>query len=592
MTENVNGANSNFVNVNLNVNGKKHVIKLEKGVSLQGVSIHSSGKLVKNEVTYKEVSFDDSGEPVSGNLPKMLNNKDYHVMYSQKEVNEIKLTEAEYAMLKNIADNDNNKGTLSKEDLASGVEKFVNAQFSDDIKKDLPKGYHIERSKQDRGGYESLHAVATKNGKDESLDVAFVSEDDSNLGELLDKSADGKVYEESFGDGEFDFAYLGKDNKVHTYNQGSSYYSTAYKDKDGTLITEFSDGTKSKEYKTKDGKQIYELYDENAELERKEVRYKNAENKDVLEVHSGDYVTIYTEKRDNYPFEDLERYNALLAETYEDGKLVKREFHNANYSSGNTSWETYDKDGKVTGRGYKSGDIEYEEYDEKGNVIERNYKAQTKPYETEYYEYSNDGKLDKVKVNISYWDAGNTLKKECTFDAKHNLLEVDGFKVKEAIDSKTMSDNAKQYRSEFLNMSAKDIAQRMYDQISGPSMNQKTLDMFDGIPDEKLIDVLKEYNNIKGMFGSVQDSMFVALSDEWGLGQEELLPRMNYAYAIYLDGKKDDLQPEDIKVKDRMQQHNDDSNSFKVNLAKVEEYITGIECKYIYEYDEAPKLKD
>ena len=43
MTENVNGANSNFVNVNLNVNGKKKTIRLEKGVSLQGVSIHSSG---------------------------------------------------------------------------------------------------------------------------------------------------------------------------------------------------------------------------------------------------------------------------------------------------------------------------------------------------------------------------------------------------------------------------------------------------------------------------------------------------------------------------------------------------------------------
>ena len=56
-------------------------------------------------------------------------------------------------------------------------------------------------------------------------------------------------------------------------------------------MSDFYDGTKSKEYKTKDGKQIYELYDENAELERKEVRYKNPDNKDVLEVHSGGYIS-------------------------------------------------------------------------------------------------------------------------------------------------------------------------------------------------------------------------------------------------------------------------------------------------------------
>ena len=582
MTENVNGANSNFVTVNLNVNGKKHTIQLEKGVSLQGVSIHNSGKLVKNEVSYKTAFDENTGEEINVKFPKMLNDKDYDVMYSREEVNEIKLTEAEYAMLKNIADNDNNKFTLSKEDLASGIEKFVNAQFSSDIKKDLPKGYHIERSKQDRGGYESLHAVATKNGKDETLDISYISETDNAISEYLDKSADGKVYEESIGDGDFDLAYLGKDNKVHTHNQGSSLYSTAYRDKDGTLITEFYDGTKSKEYKTKDGKQIYERYDENEELESKEVRYKNAENKDVLEVHGKDYVTIYTEKRDNYPFDDIERHNALLAETYEDGKLVKREFANEYYSSGNTSWETYGKDGKVTERGYKSGNISYEQYDEKGNVTGRKYRGDENPYDFESYEYSDNGELSKINVEVN--------DKKCSFDAKHNLLEVDGFKVKEAIESKAMSDNAKKYRSEFLNMSAKDIAQRMYDQINGPSMNQKTLDMFDGIPDEKLVEVLKDYNNIKGMFDSIQDSMLVALSDEYGLNQEELLPRLNYVYAVYLDGKKDELAPEDIRVKDNMQLHNDDDNSFKTNLAKVEEYITGIESKYEYQKGKAPKL--
>ena len=585
MTENVNGANSNFVNVNLNVDGKKKTIKLEKGVSLQGVSIHNSGKLVKSEFIYQYNFDEETGAKIKQNFQAPLDGKIYDVMYSRKEVKEIKLTEAEYAMLKNIADNDGNVGSLSKEDLASGVEKFVNAQFSDDIKKDLPKGYHIERSKQDRGGYESLHAVATKNGKDETLDIAYDSEYDNQLSELFDKSVDGRVYEKSYGDGEFDLAYLGKDNKLYAYSQGNSLYSTTYKDKDGTLITDYEDGTRSKNYVTKDDKKIHEHYSQEGELKYKEVSYKNAENKDVYEIHSDNRLTVYTAKAPNCTSDDyLNAYNSMLMESYEDGKLVERKYHRENTSSGNIALETYGKDGEVIERQYKSGDISNEQYDEKGNVISRQYRGDVKPYDFESYEYSDNGELSKINVYVN--------DKKCSFDAKHNLLEVDGFKVKEAIDTKIMSDNAQKYRSEFLNMSAKDIAQRMYDQISGPSRNEKTLDMFDGIPDEKLIDVLKEYNDIKGMFGSIQDSMLVALSDEWGLGQEELLPRMNYAYAIYLDGKKDNLKPEDLIVKNYMQQNNDDSNSFKVNLAKVEEYITGIECKYIYEYDEAPKLKD
>lgn len=599
MTESLSGANSNFGNVNLNVDGKKKSIRLEKGVTLQGVSIHNSGKLFKTDVKYNYEYDAKTGGYVNSDLSTPYSNVEYDCMYSRKEVKEIKLTEAEYAMLKNIADNDGDSGTLSQSDLTTAFDKYMNSEFSNDIKNGLPKGYSIERGMQDRDGDYRLRATASKNDSHETLEIWRESEHntfDAFLEERLDESIDGKAYGASHGDGEAELGYLGKDNKFYTYYTYGIYdnekYSTAYKDKDGTLITEYQNGSKSMNFTTKDGKKVHEHYSEDSILKYKEVSYKNAENEDVYEFHQENRLTVYTGKAPNYTSGDLDNYTSMLIESYKDGKLVQRNFHDDNTSSGNVSSETYDENGNVTGRWYKQGDVANEQYDANGNVTKRVYAPHVQPYDMENYEYSKDGKLEKVKIHVPRLEKGKTVWKECAFDAEHNLLEVDGFKVKDALNSKVLSKNAEKYRSEFLNMSAEDIAHRMYEQISGPSMNEKTLDMFDAIPEEKLMDVLESYNNIKVAFGKDQDSMLIALADEWGIGQEELLPRMNYVYAVYLNSKKDDLNADDITVKDNILKNNDESYSFRVNLAKVEEYVTGIDSKYEYGYKQAPKLKN
>ena len=85
----------------------------------------------------------------------------------------------------------------------------------------------------------------------------------------------------------------------------------------------------------------------------------------------------------------------------------------------------------------------------------------------------------------------------------------------------------------------------MYNQISGCSSNQKTLDMYDAIPDNKLGETVARYNSrsdknhlktlfcgetsnpdVSYTFYDHYDSMFYAMNDEWGMKLSDMKPRI------------------------------------------------------------------
>lgn len=117
------------------------------------------------------------------------------------------------------------------------------------------------------------------------------------------------------------------------------------------------------------------------------------------------------------------------------------------------------------------------------------------------------------------------------------------------------------YKEEFAKLDADKLADKMFKQISGFSRNQKTLDMYDAIPDDKLGEVVAKYNkrtesnwwknllggetsnpDIYNKFYDRYDSMFYAMNDEWGLKIDDIKPRIERLIKIVSSWKLNEQQ--------------------------------------------------
>lgn len=82
------------------------------------------------------------------------------------------------------------------------------------------------------------------------------------------------------------------------------------------------------------------------------------------------------------------------------------------------------------------------------------------------------------------------------------------------------------YTAQFKDIEPKDIAQTLAEQIKGLSNGEKTLSMFDAIPKDKLMEVIDLYQE------NTKEPLFTAMSNELGIGGDELKARIN-AYVDY-----------------------------------------------------------
>lgn len=147
---------------------------------------------------------------------------------------------------------------------------------------------------------------------------------------------------------------------------------------------------------------------------------------------------------------------------------------------------------------------------------------------------------------------------------KDDLNEILGIKKAETQKhepSKSEEIKGNPYKEEFSNLSAQELADKMFDQISGFSRNQKTLDMYDAIPDNKLGETVARYNkkselnewknflggetsnpDIHNYYYNHYDSMFYAMNDEWGMEIDDIKPRIERLVNIVSSWNLNDRQ--------------------------------------------------
>lgn len=117
---------SNFIQVTVNVNGTENKIRMQKGCLFQN---KGGSYLVTDD----------------GKL-KFKPNGDNSVWTEKSEIN---MTGYQWQAFQNVADNstDNSKVlTYSQEDIKLAMQKFANGEFTEDMSKDLPYGYSIEKT--------------------------------------------------------------------------------------------------------------------------------------------------------------------------------------------------------------------------------------------------------------------------------------------------------------------------------------------------------------------------------------------------------------------------------------------------------------
>ena len=123
-----------FVNVKINVDGKVHNVKVEKGVTFNSCFVLGENKLVK----YDTKDFADK------------ENYDYGVKIRPEYISDVKMSKDEFNVFKNFADNVQEKGgelILSKQDIYEAENLFREGKFSKDISRNLD-GF-VQRDQQE-----------------------------------------------------------------------------------------------------------------------------------------------------------------------------------------------------------------------------------------------------------------------------------------------------------------------------------------------------------------------------------------------------------------------------------------------------------
>ncbi len=547
-------AGNDFSVVKINVNGKVQTLKMEKGVDVRLNSQYFGIDKNNKQAVFTAKESDRKEYPRHGG---------YSEVFTPGK--EIKISEEEFKLLKNIADNVNEgKGlALSKKDVDKAIELFKAGNFTADIKKGFSDKYVFSKDSQDRGeGYvtasiDSHNAkVTVSSGESEYEGCTTINE----LSALSKLSKDGRVYDGYGGEGDIAghfYYYTDKQGREVTMaNDGLDALreaSVVYTTNDGKKITEdYELNEIIEEYTTEDGKKVCTQYDTGRNLRYRNIEYTE-NGKNVYESYGEDgYHGKSVEYLDNNGDKVVERYD-------KNNKLKRREGYRFTeyYNSGELAKREIYEDGKDITLDYKNGEVVHK------RVYERDDKNEI------YTHYDKDG-----NKSVRVYDRGT-----------NKLNRVNDFNVAEYAQEGEFSELAKEYNEKFKQMSPKEIADKMKSQIYGPSRKEKTLAMFDAIPNEKLAAVIGAYNKDRNILNDAQDSMFIALSDESGIDiEKDLMPRLKTAFASYLRGKNADEK--DIAMAEKINSY----SATKDSLIEVEKFFAG--NLYVKDEDGKYQLKD
>lgn len=589
-----------YINVNVNVNGKVHKVRIQEGVGIDKErgwhGGHDSALHVKNGSLFtweegKESHTSDGGYTWT----------DGNYIFTPKKINEIKMSEAEFALFKNVADNINEGGdtlTLSRADIEKAQELFSQGKFTADITKNLPAGYHGSKDTQDMQNGKFLtasvnnynknqDALDTAKGKEYTYDIAQLTfynkvEEDKYLEVYAKKSSDGKVKRIYDGEGE----------------GGAAWTLYTYKDKDGNLITESPDynsamaeygyetntkGTKLMRFEGKDaqGKHVITEFVRSIDVPLDDwskiylgvnvyeqiKTSKTSGGKDFIELYERDGDDNFTLKNILIKYKDGNKDVAELKD--ENGKLSKKI---VDYTeNGKTVHEDYDKDNKLVKKTvkYKRGNKDISEEYNSQKVLVKRESHNREDWSDDVTEYYENGKFVKKETSGK---AERYIKGDTVFVNKDAVTRCADFNVQEQT-NKELSEKAKSYKEAYKNENSVQIARAIKDQIEGPSKNEKTIAMVKAIPANQFIEVLKEYKNVDSWLWFDKASLFTDLTDEWFMDKTELSDIAKYAFACYMQNKNaDKVTEDDVKMAKYVQAGPKDD--LKAYMIKIEEYIT------------------
>ena len=475
-----------FFNVKINVDGKVHNVKVEKGVTFNSCFALGDNKILKYNETYYSQDEDD----------------DYGMKIRPEYCSEIKMSKDEFTVFKNFADNVQEKGNeiiLSKQDIYEAENLYRNGQFTKDISKNID-GY-AQRDQQELYTDDEGGVYITAQVDDNEMEYSNTDIYPEKIRDFAAKSANGEVKTMCHGDdGVVGYKYIDKDGVRH-------YIGT--KDSFGT---EFCDG-EVVEYK-KDGKRYSESLDKNGKLESQNVTY--TENDAEIEENYKNGVlqnSIKTYKKGNSTYKEIYKdgkYSKYVSYTNSKGIKVTE---TRDYYSDELLEKSYN-DGRYTEEFYKNGQISLKK------VYYHGYNL------SDDYVYENGKLLYKDVYSRGRYDAQGKME-TCGGSFGNSKFSVKGFATME------LSEKAKEYSEKFQSMSAKEIAKTIKNQIDGPSFNSKTIAMIEAIPEDKIIEVFKEYRDTKGILGN-KATLFTDLKNEWNLEKEDLTRIARRTVAKYL----------------------------------------------------------
>ena len=591
-----------FVNVKINVNGKVHNVRIQEGIGFDNDNNNWHGGRdsawhVKNGSLFAWEEQKETHKGDDGYIWTYGNN-----IFTPKKTNEIKMTEAEFALLRNVADNVNESGdvlTLSRADIEKAQDLFSQGKFTADVTKNLPAGYHGSKDIQDMKDGECLlarinnydknqDALTTAKGKEYTYDIASLTfynevQEDKYLEIYAKKSSDGCVKRTYQGEGD----------------GGAEWTLYTYKDKDGNLITE------SPDYNSAMAEYGYETNAKGTKLMRFEGT--DAQGKHVITEFAG-YVDV--------PLDDWSRINLGVRGSYEqiktsktsDGKefielydkddndyftlkniLIKYKDGNKDIvelkdekgqpskktvdytENGKTIHEDYDKDNKLVEKivKYKKGNADITEvYNSKKTLVQREILPDgdwTKAV-TEYYENGKFVKKEKSGQSERY------IKGDTVFVNNNAVTRCADFNVQEQT-NKELSEKAKEYKDAYKKQNSVQIARAIKEQIEGPSKNEKTIAMVKAIPTNQFVEVLKQYKDVDSWMWFDKASLFTDLMDEWFMDDKELVDIAKQAFASYMQCKKPDkVTEQDVNMAKFVQAG--PGNDIKGYMLKIEEYVT------------------
>ena len=503
--------NSNFINASINVEGKIYKIKVEEGIGFNydNLQRNTPAWYVKNGSLFTWVdkaTYNEYGFPLEGGE-----------ILSPKKTNEIKMSKAEFALFKNVADNINeNKETLtlSRADIEKAQELYKKGQFTKDISKNIPSGYKGYKNSQDLETDEYVTAeISTYDEKEEEIAKAKDQEYEYKTASMtfyhnITEDEYLEKYSKMSSDGTVKIVYAGS-------HDDGTWTEYTYRDKDGSLITESPDWTLDGEpaknpvllqveHTDKDGKQvktgikryIETPYDFKTTLDGLDYAYeqtktfKTSDGKEALEVYNkddnGDFILEKTAIK--YKKENTEIYEL------KDGKGDLLEKHLYTPENDKTILEKYDQN-KLSQKviNYTKNDIEYNEiYNGNNELVDKTIRENNK-FIKEEYGPNNKLKTKTIKYNednnsiTEIYDSNQTLTKKITkkgnssscdiiiedyvknytiITNKDKLVKCEDFDIKEKIKSK-LSDKELKYNREFKNAQPEEIAQSIKEQING-----------------------------------------------------------------------------------------------------------------------------